>query len=343
MYLAAGDPLLQRPAAPTAAAPTRRRRRSDAPIFIDDRPTGETISHRGGDQRHAHRAAAARAAHRRAAGRRAQAPAVGASSPALVVVVVVAVLAVLGSSLFAIDDVEVEGAVYTDQAALAAVVDDLERHARAARRHRARPSATLEAIPWVEDARVTTDFPHGAKIEIRERTPVGHVRRAPTAASGSSTATAACSTCSTASPSSTCCCTSADAPDARAPASSRRRASRAAASLVEALTPELRARAAVGRRDGRRQRPAPDARPTASRSASAPARDLVAKLVRLQTWLDELDGGADQLRRRVDERGHDGVNAPFSGPDVRGWARICGLVRSLDRASGRPANHRMTT
>ena len=30
----------------------------------------------------------------------------------------------------------------------------------------------LEAIPWVEDARVTTDFPHGATIELRERQPV---------------------------------------------------------------------------------------------------------------------------------------------------------------------------
>ena len=29
----------------------------------------------------------------------------------------------------------------------------------------------LEAIPWVADARVTTDFPNGAKIEIRERRP----------------------------------------------------------------------------------------------------------------------------------------------------------------------------
>ena len=30
----------------------------------------------------------------------------------------------------------------------------------------------LEAIPWVDDARVTTDFPNGAKIEIRERRPM---------------------------------------------------------------------------------------------------------------------------------------------------------------------------
>ena len=30
----------------------------------------------------------------------------------------------------------------------------------------------LEAIPWVEIARVATDFPTGASIEIRERDPV---------------------------------------------------------------------------------------------------------------------------------------------------------------------------
>ena len=80
-------------------------------------------------------------------------------------------LAVLGSSLFAIEDVEVEGAVYTDRAP-----STRSSTTSTARRCCAptptAPSATLEAIPWVEAARVTTDFPHGAKIEIRERTPV---------------------------------------------------------------------------------------------------------------------------------------------------------------------------
>ena len=37
---------------------------------------------------------------------------------------------------------------------------------------RGRRERELEAIPWVEDARVTTHFPHRATIEIRERTPV---------------------------------------------------------------------------------------------------------------------------------------------------------------------------
>ncbi len=87
--------------------------------------------------------------------------------------VVVAVLAVLGSSLFAIDasKIRVDGAVYTDKALLQQVIDDLAgtpvltADTQAAER-------TLEAIPWVERARVTTDFPDSAHIEIRERTPL---------------------------------------------------------------------------------------------------------------------------------------------------------------------------
>ena len=66
------------------------------------------------------------------------------------------------------------------------------------------------------------------------------------------------------------------------------------------------------------------------------ARDLVVKLVRLQTSLDDLDGGGDLLRRRVDERGDDGVMHRFRAADVRGWARICGLVRSFDERADRP-------
>ncbi len=79
-------------------------------------------------------------------------------------------LAVLGSSLFAIeaDHVRVEGNVYTDRVRLQAVVDDLvgtpvlAADTQAAERE-------LEAIPWVDQARVRTNFPHGATIDIRER------------------------------------------------------------------------------------------------------------------------------------------------------------------------------
>ena len=89
----------------------------------------------------------------------------------IVIVAVIGVLAVLGSSLFAVDEVTVTGNVYTDPEQLGAVIDELT----------GTPvllvdvddvEAQIEAIPWVEDARVRTSFPNAASIEIRERTPV---------------------------------------------------------------------------------------------------------------------------------------------------------------------------
>jgi len=70
-----------------------------------------------------------------------------------------------------VKDVEVQGAVYTNDQALAAVVEDL-RGTPVLRVDTDAAEETLERIPWVEDARVTTDFPDQVKIEIRERTPV---------------------------------------------------------------------------------------------------------------------------------------------------------------------------
>ena len=104
--------------------PTPPPSRATTTIFIDDRPTGETISLEAATSatRIEPRLRERRIAVRRAEGRKRLRWALVA---AVVVVVVVAALAVLGSSLFAIDDVEVEGAVYTDQAALAAVVEEL--------------------------------------------------------------------------------------------------------------------------------------------------------------------------------------------------------------------------
>ena len=88
----------------------------------------------------------------------------------VIVVIVVGTLATLGSSLFAIqeDQVFVTGNVYTDVERLQAVIDDLVgtpvllADTQAAERQ-------LEAIPWVEAARVRISFPHSASIEIRER------------------------------------------------------------------------------------------------------------------------------------------------------------------------------
>lgn len=90
---------------------------------------------------------------------------------AVLLVVVIGVLALLGSSLFAVDQVTVTGNVYTDQAALDAVIEDLTGTAVLLVDTDA-VEAEVEAIPWVRDARVSTSFPDSASIEIRERTPV---------------------------------------------------------------------------------------------------------------------------------------------------------------------------
>jgi cell division septal protein FtsQ len=104
------------------------------------------------------RVRARRIAVKRAAGRRRL---VWDRCVALVVVLVVGTLAVFSSSLFAVEDVRVQGAAYTelyDGAELQAVIDDLTGEpillvdTLAAERR-------LELIPWIERAIVTTDFP----------------------------------------------------------------------------------------------------------------------------------------------------------------------------------------
>jgi len=87
------------------------------------------------------------------------------------VLALVAVLAVFASPLFAVEEVEVQGRVYTDPAAIQAVVDDIDGEPillvdtlGAERR--------LEEIPWVERAIVTTDFPDRVVIDLRERQPL---------------------------------------------------------------------------------------------------------------------------------------------------------------------------
>ena len=58
----------------------------------------------------------------------------------------------------------------------------------------------LEAIPWVEEAQVTTHFPHGVTIEIRERAPRRDLPGSRRAVPGDRRATGGCSTCSTGQP-----------------------------------------------------------------------------------------------------------------------------------------------
>ena len=88
-----------------------------------------------------------------------------------VVLAIVLVIAVFASSLFDIRTVYIQGAVYTDQDALDKVVGGLRGHAVLLADTR-KAEQDLEAIPWVEQATVRTDFPHSVYIDIRERRPI---------------------------------------------------------------------------------------------------------------------------------------------------------------------------
>ncbi|MFK8023677.1 MAG: cell division protein FtsQ/DivIB [Ilumatobacter sp.] len=144
-------------------------------VFIDDDGTGDAIAAKDATGRGIEpRLRQRRIGVRRAEGRRRlkwAAVVIG------VVVAVVGALAVLGSSLFSVDDVDVTGLQNADPEAVLDVIDDIT----------GRPvlmidtdlaEDRLEAIPYVESARVRTDFPSGATIEIRERTPVATVQGA---------------------------------------------------------------------------------------------------------------------------------------------------------------------
>ena len=81
---------------------------------------------------------------------------------------VVLVIALLASTVFDVRDVHVQGAEFSDAAAIDAVIEGLvgepvllvDTHAA---------EVKLESIPWVERAVVRTDFPHDVYIDIRER------------------------------------------------------------------------------------------------------------------------------------------------------------------------------
>lgn len=88
-----------------------------------------------------------------------------------VVLLVTAALAVLASSLFGVEQVRITGAVYTDAAALQAIVDDVDGDAILLLDTTALEER-IEALAWVERAVVTTDFPHRVDIDIRERLPL---------------------------------------------------------------------------------------------------------------------------------------------------------------------------
>ncbi|MEM9038881.1 MAG: FtsQ-type POTRA domain-containing protein [Actinomycetota bacterium] len=142
---------------------------SSGTVFIDDDDRGDAV--------HPHEAAGPgiepRLRQRRIGVRRAEARgrlkwvALGL----VVVVLVIGVLAVLGSGLFAVDRVDVTGRQYADEAAVEAVVDDL-RGTPVLLVDTAAAEEQLELIPWVDAARVSADFPDRATIELRERVPL---------------------------------------------------------------------------------------------------------------------------------------------------------------------------
>jgi cell division septal protein FtsQ len=148
-----------------------------AVVFIDDDDTGDTVTAAAGRSRLTDegrgmepRLRDRRIAVRRAAGRRRLRwfVVVGA-----IVVVIVGALALLGSPLFSVeaDQVRVTGAVYTNPDRLHQVIDDLVGTPTLTVDTQAAEEA-LEAIPWVDEARVRTHFPRGVSIEIRERRPL---------------------------------------------------------------------------------------------------------------------------------------------------------------------------
>lgn len=302
VYLAAGDPLLAK-AAGARAGVANVASVATGTVFIDDQDSGRSETVPLADATRVTTATGAtsatsatsatrieprlrvrRIAVKRAVGRkRLRWVLVGVA----ILVVLIAGLAVLGSSLFEIEHVDVEGAVYTDPAALQAVVDELEG-TPVLRADTGRAEQALEAIPWVEDARVTTGFPHSATIELRERTPAatfqgpdGRYRvidnhgRVLDVLDGQ--------------PTDYLLLVAADATDLDA-GQFAPQGYAAAGSLAAALTPEIRALAesAAVSADGS------DLRLMLTGGVEVrfgPARDLVTKLVRLQTRLDQVAGG----------------------------------------------------
>jgi len=295
VYLAAGDPLLAASAGArglTGLPPaTDEPAPAETTVFIDDQVVGEgetiTLADASKATQIEPRLRERRIAVKRAVGRKRLRWVFGGLG---LIVVLVAGLAVLGSGLFAIDEVRVDGAVYTDPVALQAVVDDLEG-TPVLRADTDRAEQELEAIPWVASARVDAEFPNRATIELRERTPVA-VFQAPDQRFRVVDIEARVLDVLDAQPVEYLLVTSPEATDL-VPGQFAPQGFVAASNLVTALTPELRALAgsvsvsADGSdlrlilTDGREVR-------------FGQGRDLVSKLVRLQTKLDDLTFGGFQ-------------------------------------------------
>jgi cell division protein FtsQ len=86
----------------------------------------------------------------------------------VVVLLAIAAIAIVASPIFDVRVVNVQGATYTDADVLSGVIDDLQGEPVLLVDTKAAEEA-LEAVPWVESARVSTEFPHTVLIDIRER------------------------------------------------------------------------------------------------------------------------------------------------------------------------------
>jgi len=139
-------------------------------VFIENDETGDTLAPES--ERDMRRGIEPRMRERRVAVKRAQGR--RRLKRVLIVVgivaVIVGVLAVLGSSLFAVraEDVRVTGVSYAQGERLDEIIDDAVG-TPVLRVDTTTIEDELEAIPWVDDAEVRTDFPHGLTIDVRER------------------------------------------------------------------------------------------------------------------------------------------------------------------------------
>ncbi len=142
-------------------------------VFIDDDGTGDAIAAKDATRRGIEpRLRQRRIGVRRAEGRRRLK---WTAIVLAVLIIVVAFLATLGSSLFSVTDVDLTGLQRADAVAVEAVIDDLiDRPVLLVNTDEA--EERLESIPYVEDARVRTDFPNSVTVELRERVPVATVQ-----------------------------------------------------------------------------------------------------------------------------------------------------------------------
>ncbi len=142
-------------------------------VFIDDDGTGDAIAAKDATGRGIEpRLRQRRIGVRRAQGRKRLK---WAGIVVVVFVAVVGVLAILGSSLFSVSNIDVTGVRSADPAAIEAVVaDPVDEPVLLVDTDEA--EQRLEEIAFVETARVRTDFPNSVAIEIRERVPVATVQ-----------------------------------------------------------------------------------------------------------------------------------------------------------------------